>query len=132
MRGVREFLGRPYALSGTVVTGRGVGQGLGFPTANLRVSPLQALPADGVYAGLVHLGGEARPSLTNVGVRPTFGGGERVVEVHILDFQRELYGKELTIELVERLREEKRFGDPRELQAQIAQDVQQARELLKA
>ena len=129
---VREFLGRPYALSGTVVTGRGIGQGLGFPTANLRVSPQQALPADGVYAGRAHLGGKARPSLTNVGVRPTFGAGERVVEVYVLDFGRELYGKELTVELVERLREERRFRDPEELRAQIAQDVQQARELLKA
>lgn len=131
MRRVREFLGRPYALSGLVVVGSGVGRGLGFPTANLRVAPEQALPADGVYAGLAHLGGKARPSLANIGVRPTFGGGERVVEVYILDFDRDLYGKELSIELVEKLREERRFRGPGELQAQIAQDVQRARELLK-
>ncbi|HJW88575.1 MAG TPA: riboflavin kinase, partial [Dehalococcoidia bacterium] len=131
MRRVREFLGRPFALSGLVVVGSGVGRGLGFPTANLRVAPEQALPADGVYVGLAHLGGKARPALANIGVRPTFGGGERVVEVYILDFERDLYGRELSIELVEKLREERRFRGPGELQAQIAQDVQRARELLK-
>jgi len=132
MRTVREFLGRPYVLSGPVVAGRGVGRVLGFPTANLRVSPQQALPADGVYAGLAYLGGKALPSLANIGVRPTFGGDERVIEVHILDFQGQLYGKELSVGLVERLREERRFGDPGELKAQIARDAERARELLGA
>jgi riboflavin kinase/FMN adenylyltransferase len=132
MKKVRQLLGRPYAISGAVVAGRGLGQGLGFPTANLRIPPEQALPADGVYAGLAYLGGKARPSLTNIGVRPTFGAGERLVEVHILDFQREIYGKELPVELLERLRDEKAFRDRQELQAQIARDVRLARELLKA
>jgi riboflavin kinase/FMN adenylyltransferase len=132
VRRVREYLGRPYAVSGPVVAGRGTGRGLGFPTANLRVSPQQALPADGVYAGLAYVGGKTRPSLANIGVRPTFGGGERGVEVYVLDFERELYGNELSIELVERLREERHFGDTGELRAQIARDVQRARELLKA
>jgi riboflavin kinase/FMN adenylyltransferase len=103
---------------------------LGFPTANLSVDPGKALPPDGVYVTWAYINGRVHPSVTNIGLRPTFGDGQRNVEVYLLDFQGNLYGQELRIELVERLRGEKRFASAEELKAQIASDVDQARAIL--
>jgi len=92
--------------------------------------PEQALPADGVYATLAFLGQKVYRSVTNIGVRPTFDGGQRLVEVHLLDFEGgELYGQGLEIELVERLRGEIRFASAEELKAQIMSDVERTRAL---
>jgi riboflavin kinase/FMN adenylyltransferase len=91
----------------------------------------QALPEDGVYATLAHVEDKVYQSVTNIGVKPTFGKGERTVEVHILDFTGDLYGRKLTIELVERLRAEVKFAGPEELAAQIKEDVEQAKTVLK-
>lgn len=127
---VGRLLGRPFALSGQVVAGAERGRTLGFPTANLSLPPFQALPADGVYATRVLLGGDSLPSVTNIGIRPTFDAGQRTVEVFLLDFEGSLYGQRLTIELVAHLRGEKRFDFPAQLVAQMEQDVAQARRLL--
>lgn len=127
---VRQLLGRAYCLSGQVVSGEERGRTLSFPTANLAVPADLVLPADGVYATLTHRSQLALPSVTNIGVRPTFGSGERTVEVFLLDFQGELYGEVLVVELVERLREEKRFDTPEMLMNQIAEDVQRTRQIL--
>ena len=127
---VRDLLGRPFSLSGPVVEGRARGRELGFPTANLDLDPNQALPAYGVYATRAYVDGQTHPAVTNIGLRPTFGEKERTVEVHLLDFHGDLLGQELRIELLARLREERRFSDPQGLRSQIEKDIAQARELL--
>jgi len=123
------LLGRPFSLKGPVVHGVERGTSLGFPTANLQASLNQALPADGVYVTRAFLGNRAYPSVTNIGRRPTFGQGERTIEVYLLDFSGDVYGEMLTIELLEHLRDEKRFSDPAELKAQIEKDVGRARQV---
>jgi riboflavin kinase/FMN adenylyltransferase len=126
------MLGRPFSLEGSVVTGDGRGSQLGFPTANLDIDPHQALPASGVYATITCLAGKTHPSVTNIGFKPTFGGRERSVEVHLLDFTGDIYRKKLRVDFVDRLREEKRFETVEALQAQITQDIIEARNKLKA
>jgi len=128
---VSRLLGRPFSLSGKVVHGTERGKQLGFPTANLGVNSAQALPVDGVYVTRAYLGNHTYPSVTNIGLRPTFGQGERAVEVYLLDFEGQLYGQGLKIELVERLRAEKRFPTLEELKAQINRDVGQAISILE-
>jgi len=127
---VTRLLGRPFSISGQIGPGAERGRTLGFPTANLSVDPGKALPPDGVYVTWAYINGRVHPSVTNIGLRPTFGDGQRNVEVYLLDFQGDLYGQELRIELVERLRGEKRFASAEELKAQIASDVDQARAIL--
>ncbi|RLC93331.1 MAG: hypothetical protein DRI40_08885 [Chloroflexi bacterium] len=129
---VRRFLGRPHALSGTVGRGAERGRQLGFPTANLEVNSSQAVPSDGVYVTKAHLGNHVYPSVTNIGTRPTFGGGERIIEVYLVGFEGDLYERPLRLELIERLRPEKRFSSPEELQAQIGRDVEQAMSILES
>jgi riboflavin kinase/FMN adenylyltransferase len=126
-----KLLGRYFKLSGPVMGGVERGHELGFPTANIDVDSEQALPHDGVYATLAYIGDKIYQSVTNIGKRPTFGAGERSVEVFILDFDRDIYGENLTIELVEHLRNEIKFASPEELIEQIGKDVEQARALLK-
>ena len=125
-----ELLGRRFRLAGQVAKGDERGKTLGFPTANIVPEPEQALPADGVYATLALLGQKVYRSVTNIGVRPTFGGGQRLIEVHLLDFEGgKLYGQELEIELVERLRGEIGFTSVEELKTQMTRDVKQTRAL---
>jgi riboflavin kinase/FMN adenylyltransferase len=125
-------LGRPHELSGSVVHGDERGRTIGFPTANL--GPVgEMLPADGVYAVRVDLvsddgaTSELAVGVTNVGVRPTVGGGRRTVETHLLAFSGDLYGKTLRLHLVTRLRAEKRFSGLDELKRQIHDDCDAAR-----
>ncbi len=127
---VRQLLGRNYTLKGSVGHGDERGRELGFPTANLEVNSGQAIPADGVYATRAHLGNEVYPAVTNIGMRPTFGGTKRTVEIYLLDFQGSLYGQDLRVELVDRLRPEKRFANAQELTAQISNDIEEARAIL--
>ncbi|HUV53503.1 MAG TPA: riboflavin kinase, partial [Dehalococcoidia bacterium] len=131
MKLANKLLGRYFKLSGAVMDGVERGRVLGFPTANINVDSEQALPHDGVYATLAYIGDEVYQSVTNIGKRPTFGGGERSVEVYLLDFDRDIYGENLTIELVEHLRNEIKFTSPQELTEQIGKDVEHARALLK-
>jgi riboflavin kinase/FMN adenylyltransferase len=123
-----QMLGRPYAISGRVVAGDGVGRKLGFPTANLDVAGL-VLPPNGVYVGLAKIGDKPQPVALNIGFRPTLatGGPQLRVEAHLLDFAGDLYGQELEIEIGEKLRDEHKFGSLEELKAQIARDVAGAR-----
>jgi riboflavin kinase/FMN adenylyltransferase len=125
-----HLLGRYPSLSGEVVAGARRGQSLGFPTANLEVRPERAMPADGVYAVFAVLGRERHPAVANVGVRPTFDSGQRTVETHILDFSGDVYGCDLVVEFVARLRGERRFESVEALIAQIAEDTEEARRLL--
>jgi riboflavin kinase / FMN adenylyltransferase len=125
-----RLLGRHYAVSGRVVHGARRGHSLGFPTANVAVPPGCALPADGVYVTYACLEGERFPSVTNVGVRPSFDDGARTVEAFLLDFDRDLYDRELTVAFVQRLRPELRFDDLQGLIVQMNKDVEQARGIL--
>jgi riboflavin kinase/FMN adenylyltransferase len=116
-------------ISGVVVTGDARGRLLGFPTANLRIPAGRPLPRHGVYAGRA-LG---RPAAVSIGVRPTFGDDlEPLVEVFLLDFEGDLYGRELTVELLERLRPERRFESIAELKDQMDRDVLAARRVYDA
>jgi riboflavin kinase/FMN adenylyltransferase len=130
MKKVEKMIGRLFGLSGKVVSGDSRGRTLGFPTANLEVKPEQALPADGVYVTITHTDHDHLPSVTNIGVRPTFGGTKRVVETYIMDFAGDLLGRKLRIDLVDRLRGEERFGTAAELINRMEIDVEQARLIL--
>lgn len=131
VRQAAQLLGRYPSLAGEVVRGSQRGHCLGFPTANLEVREERVIPADGIYAVYARLGEERRQGVANVGVRPSFEiGGVHIVEVHILDFEEEIYGCDLVVEFVERLREERRYDDVEELKAQIERDIAQARHVL--
>jgi riboflavin kinase/FMN adenylyltransferase len=124
------LLGRPLVLSGTVVHGDGRGKGLGFPTANVEVQE-ELMPANGVYAGWCDWEDHHHPCAVSIGQVPTFRtNGSVTVEAHILDWQGSLYGNRLQVELVRRLRPEKRFSSPKELVEQIALDVKRTREII--
>lgn len=121
--GAAQLLGRPAELDGTVVLGDQRGGTLGYPTANLALPPDMAAPAYGIYAGAA-LGHRAAIS---IGVNPHYGGDERRIEPHLLDFEGDLYGRRLVVELWLRLREEQAFASEAELVAQIARDVEATR-----
>lgn len=125
------LLGRPYDIAGTVVRGAGRGRALGAPTANLEVPADKLLPANGVYAVTARSREGEHTGALNIGVVPTFGGtGGRSVEVHLLDFEGDLYGTRLQVSLHRRLREERRFDGPEALRRAIAADLEQVRALL--
>jgi riboflavin kinase/FMN adenylyltransferase len=131
--GVAELLGHPWSLSGTVVTGDRRGRTLGFPTANLPTDGTTAVPADGVYAGwLVRADGTRLPAAVNFGRRPTFyeGAAHPLLEAHVLDADVDLYGEAVRVELVERLRGERRFAGIDALRAQLVADCDAARRAL--
>jgi riboflavin kinase / FMN adenylyltransferase len=123
MRDAAGLLGRPHELEGTVVSGDQRGGTLGFPTANLAVEPHVLVPAYGIYAGAA-LGGRAAIS---IGVNPHYGGSERRIEAFLLDFEGDLYGRELRLELWDRLRDERAFESEDDLIGQIALDVEATR-----
>ena len=121
--GAARLLGRPAEVEGTVVLGDQRGGTLGYPTANLAVPPELLVPAYGIYAGAA-LGHRAAIS---IGVNPHYGGSERRIEPHLLDFEGDLYGRRLVVELWRRLREERAFASEAELVAQIGRDVEETR-----
>lgn len=125
-----QMLGRGYSLAGVVVKGDQFGRKLGFPTANIEVQGL-VLPPDGVYAVHARLGDKLYRAVLNIGVRPTIStttSGPRV-EAHVLDFDGSVYGEELEVAFVGKLRDEKKFGSPDALRQQIVQDIERARQL---
>ncbi|MFK7849576.1 MAG: bifunctional riboflavin kinase/FAD synthetase [Akkermansiaceae bacterium] len=121
----KRMLGRPYSISGVVVQGRKIGRELGFPTANLRLGELQ-VPMNGVWA--VEVNGRYR-GVANLGFRPTFNGSERLLEVHLFDFEGDLYGKGLKVVFDKYIREEMKFESKEDLQRQIALDVERAQKV---
>jgi riboflavin kinase / FMN adenylyltransferase len=129
MRAAAHLLGRNHFLSGTVVHGRERGRTIGFPTANLD-SATECMPPDGVYAARVVLPDGAFGSITNIGMRPTFSEPERTIEAHIFDFNRDIYGAKIRLEIVERIRGERKFASGQALAAQIAEDLKRAKEIL--
>jgi riboflavin kinase / FMN adenylyltransferase len=123
VEGAASLLGRPVEVEGTVVTGDARGGTLGFPTANLDVRPELLVPANGIYAGST---GEHRAAVS-IGTNPHYGGRERRVEAHLLDFDGDLYGQRLLVQLWERLRDEAAFDTEDDLVAQIGRDVEATR-----
>ncbi len=123
------LLGHYYALDGTVVQGQKRGRGLGFPTANL-CPENELVPPAGVYATTANIDGMAYQAITNIGTRPTFESGEEnIIETHVLDFTRDMYGAKLRLGFVQRLRDEKTFDGMDALKAQIEADRARARDL---
>jgi riboflavin kinase/FMN adenylyltransferase len=125
-----EALGRPHRIDGIVVRGAGRGRQLGYPTANVHSDRHVAVPADGIYAGWAVLRGERRPAAISVGTNPTFEGKDRTVEAYILDFDEDIYGVELGVEFVRRIRGMEKFDRIEDLVEQMGRDVEQARRIL--
>jgi riboflavin kinase / FMN adenylyltransferase len=133
----RTLLGRPYHVVGEVVHGDGRGRDLGFPTANLYFHTTICLPPDGVYAARATWGGDSllaptdrADAVVSLGTRPTFGGGERLLEVHLPDRDEDLYGQRMSVELVRHLRGQRRYASIDALIEQMGRDVARAREVL--
>jgi riboflavin kinase/FMN adenylyltransferase len=127
-----EYLGRRYILPGVVMRGAGRGRPLGIPTANLDVAEERAVPGPGVYACWAVVQGHRHRAVANVGFRPTFEEAppRPVVEAHLLAFDADLYGQEVGLEFVARLRDERKFSGPQELLEQIRRDIRRAEEIL--
>lgn len=122
----REMLGRPYTLTSKIVKGNGIGHTIGFPTANMEMPGGVAFPKPGVYEATVRIEGEKewRKAMVNIGNRPTVGGGgENIMETHIIDWDGDLYGKDVTVGFLSRIRDEKKFDSIDELRKQLEQDM---------
>ncbi len=132
MREATALLGREYCVNSVVVPGAQRGRTLGFRTANLRIAPERARPPNGVYAVRVQLDGEQLPGVANLGIRPSFDAGEVLLEVHLLGVERDLYGLDLRVRFVERLRGEMAFDDVEALKAQVQRDIVRAAHILGA
>lgn len=130
VRKVATFLGRDYSIAGKVVKGKSRGKGLGFPTANLDLAN-EFFPKPGIYVVHVFHKDRLYQGVANIGFKPTFKDKDLSIEVNILDFDKDIYGEDLRISFVERLRDEKAFGSLDELVGQIKADVERAREVLR-
>jgi len=128
-----EMLQRPYRLNGVVIHGDKRGKEIGYPTANIKPEDdRKVIPRDGVYAVTVRHEGDWYGAMMNIGTRPTFDGKKRTMEAHLFDFDKDIYGKELQVRFVKRIREEKKFSGKDELVAQLEEDEKRAQEILKA
>ncbi len=125
-----EMLGRPYGVTGSVVKGYRRGTDIGYPTANIKSE--KVIPATGVYAIIAELEDIRHPGVINIGYNPTFGNEEISAEVHLLDFEGDIYGKDITVLFIDRLRDEIKFKSPEELARQIKKDIERAREILSS
>jgi riboflavin kinase / FMN adenylyltransferase len=123
LAGAARLLGRPFEVEGVVVEGDRRGRLLGFPTANLRLAPELVLPPNGIYAGAAR----GHRAAVSIGVNPHYGGAERRFEAYLLDFDGDLYGERLRVELWSFLRDEAAFASEADLVAQIGRDVEAAR-----
>ena len=127
-----EMLGRPYSLTGKVVKGKGVGHSIGFPTANIQLPENLLVPRTGVYAVSVLYEDNRYDGVLNIGTNPTLGGQDVSIEVHLLNFEGDLYGKDIKVELYDFLRSEICFSSLDELQRQIYEDIIKAQTILPA
>lgn len=131
LEGVEALLGRKYSLVGVVVTGRGRGAEIGFPTANIKPHH-NAVPAQGVYIAEALINGSRRPAAVNIGVAPTIRQEDLTIEAHILDYSEDLVGSEIEIVFHKRIRSEKKFSSIDELVKQITKDVAETRDYFEA
>jgi riboflavin kinase / FMN adenylyltransferase len=128
----RRWLGRPWSMRGRVQPGRSLGAQLGFPTANVALERRRS-PVAGIFAVRVRgVGNGARSGVASLGTRPTIGGTEALLEAHVFDFDGDLYGREIEVEFVARLRDEERFASLEALTAQMERDAAMARRILSA
>ena len=125
-----ELLGRPFEILGVVVKGDGIGTSLGFPTANI-LTENELIPGNGVYATQVKIGLRTYNSITNIGFRPTFGGKKLTLETHIFRFKKKIYGKEIRIRFIKKIRDEITFASVQDLIKQIKKDVESAQRIFK-
>lgn len=123
----RKLLGRAYSVGGEVVVGNKLGKKIGFPTSNLNIDNDMVSPPNGVYITKCYYNGVSYPSITNVGVKPTIGSYKKNVETHIFNFNKELYGKHIRVEFLEKMRDEKKFDSVEELAKEITENCIQAR-----
>ena len=126
-----RFLGRPFRVTSTVVEGDRRGRTLGFPTINMKPNAEFVVPSNGVYATLTNTGNAIMPSVTSIGVRPTFGGVKRLIETYIPDYSGDLYGCVISVDFVDKIRNERRFDTPNALKGQMAKDVEIALSVLR-
>ena len=127
-----DYLGHSFCLKGKVVKGKKNGSKIGFPTANIQIeNKWKLIPNDGVYAVMVEYNSKKYSAMMNIGYNPTFASKERTLEVHILDFNKDIYGEELRVEFVKRIRKEKKFNSEQELKNTLKIDENKIRNLLK-
>ncbi len=131
MKRAAAMLGRSYTIAGMVVHGHGRGGPLGFPTANLQMPVESLAPRDGIYACWVEIDGSRYMAAASIGERPTFPGAGHSIEAFVMDFDGDLYGRELRLELVRRLRDEEKFDSIEQLRLQVDRDVAETRRLLQ-
>ncbi len=120
---IKNYLGRNYTIEGTVIHAKQLGRTLGFPTANLRLQENLIIPKRGIYATKVYIGNEVYVGATNIGYNPTVDGEKMSVETNILEFDKDIYGKTIKLEFLERIRDEKKFKDLNELKIQLKMDT---------
>ncbi len=126
-----QHIGRPYMVSGSVIEGDKLGRTIGYPTANIQVhEDYKLIPHDGTYAVKVEIDNLVFPGMLNIGIRPTVNGTQRRIEVHILDFSREIYGQKLTIQFIKRIRDERKFESLEALKTQLKKDREYVKNLL--
>ena len=127
----REYLGRYYSISGIVIRGDQIGRKIGYPTANLFIPEnYKLIPSDGVYAIFVYLGFERFHGMLNIGWRPTIKGKKKTIEAHFFDFNNDIYGRHLRVELVAIIRKEIEFNQLDDLKAQLDKDSRATKKLL--
>jgi len=127
----QELLGHPYIMGGTVIYGNQLGQKLGFPTANLQPNNgIKLIPQDGIYAVLVHVNNEIHKGVLYIGNKPTIGSFQKSIEVHIFDFNQDLYGQNIMLEFKEYIREDAKFDNLESMAAQITIDANKSRDIL--
>lgn len=128
-----EYLGRPFCINGKVIEGDKIGRKMSFPTANIKVTfKHKLIPSEGIYAVKVQLKDERFEGMLNIGYRPTFGGTQKRVEVNIFDFDRDIYGEDITVEFYKKIRSEVKFESIEVLKAQLHKDKQETLKILKA
>lgn len=127
IRSANEFLGRKYGYSGVVKPGTHIGVKLGFPTANITPDEKNIIPPNGVYASAAVVDGSTYKAITNIGIAPTFDKTKKLIETNILDFEGDIYNKEIYIFLTDMIRTEKKFASADELSAQIEKDIEKRR-----
>jgi len=133
MGAAERLLGRDYRLSGTVIHGDRRGKSIGFPTANLKADDERKLiPKDGVYAVRARYNSKFWSGMMNIGTRPTFSGKERTLEVHLFDFEEDIYGQDLQVRFVKRIRDEQNFNSVDELIEQLNEDKKIAQKVIKS
>ena len=125
-----KYLGYNYFMEGIVTEGNKIGRTIDYPTANIVPNSLKLIPSDGVYATYTIVDSIKYKSMTNIGTRPTVDGQNRTIETHIFGFKNEIYGKEITIQFVDKIREEQRFADITQLKQQISEDKNKVIDIL--